>query len=568
MIKEIVKHYFNIKSLTKQISKYRLYIFLSGLSLAIFLSNSIYIAYPDEFVNVLGGKIILQGLLPYKDYFDHHMPFAWYLGSLLLFISKGNFIIFRILWGVLQYLLYLMLGLWIFRNHKKFALWYFVYLLVVPAFNEYFWLHLFLGDALAAIFFTVSMIMIFLETLERSNSKLIWIVAPLSVTLLIFSSLSFLYLGIVLLLWIAYLYFDHELKREWESILKVKNLKRISLLVFVFVLPYFIYGGYLLITGSFKDFLFANFTYNTEHYISIDGYARAARFNPIRFSLTLINNFWKAFLPSIGQLSDLTLYQPIAKMSSLALFFLMLIFFRRSKIYGVLYLLTISFLAPRSSQLVLAKETDYQMGVYLTAGFFASFFVLYVITTLYKEEKYPYKKIVNGVAYIWIGLYLLSSILFMLYNSYSVWYGRYMGTLPPIVNYSYVAEYIDNLVSPGETYWIGPFEAHNHYFVKKGKFASKYPSLLPQFAESDYLRNDFINEMERTKPTLIVFKHAMGIFGTPADKFGAFFLDWMKGKYVSCKELKILCKQNLRDFDVVGDVYVRKDRMDIIEKIK
>jgi hypothetical protein len=54
----------------------RLTIVLLCISAFIFFLNSTYVAYPDEFINILGGRAIILGKLPYRDFFDHHMPFA------------------------------------------------------------------------------------------------------------------------------------------------------------------------------------------------------------------------------------------------------------------------------------------------------------------------------------------------------------------------------------------------------------------------------------------------------------------------------------------------------------
>ena len=200
-------------------------------------------------------------------------------------------------------------------------------------------------------------------------------------------------------------------------------------------------------------------------------------------------------------------------------------------------------------------------------GLTASVYALFALSTYYAHERSLYKKAINVVAFVWISIFLLSTTLFATFGAYHVWYERYMGNLSPIVNYSPVAEYIDRIIVNGDTYWIGPFEGHNYFFVKNGVFAGKYPSLLPQFSESDFLRQDFIAQMEKYRPSVVIFKHASGIFGTPADKFGAFFLDYLNSRYVTCKSLERACAQNLPGFDVVGDVYVRKDRADIIQKL-
>ncbi|MEI6326720.1 MAG: hypothetical protein WCO78_01210 [Candidatus Roizmanbacteria bacterium] len=65
----------------------------------------------------------------------------------------------------------------------------------------------------------------------------------------------------------------------------------------------------------------------------------------------------------------------------------------------------------------------------------------------------------------------------------------------------------------------------------------------------------------------IILNHESSIFQTPAIEFGAFFLDWMKGKYVNCVEAKIECKSEVRGINVHEDVYLRSDSEDLFKQM-
>ncbi len=68
------------------IQKHFITILLLGIVFGLFLLNSRYVDYPDEYINLLGGKVILNGGLPYRDFWDHHLPLAWYTSAILLFL--------------------------------------------------------------------------------------------------------------------------------------------------------------------------------------------------------------------------------------------------------------------------------------------------------------------------------------------------------------------------------------------------------------------------------------------------------------------------------------------------
>ena len=75
-----------------------------------------YVMYPDEFVNILGGKFINMGKVPYRDFFDHHLPGAWYLSAVLQWFSAGSYVLFRIWWGIFTFACLLGVGVYIKRE--------------------------------------------------------------------------------------------------------------------------------------------------------------------------------------------------------------------------------------------------------------------------------------------------------------------------------------------------------------------------------------------------------------------------------------------------------------------
>ena len=134
--------------------------------------------------------------------------------------------------------------------------------------------------------------------------------------------------------------------------------------------------------------------------------------------------------------------------------------------------------------------------------------------------------------------------------------------MPSVYNFSYVADFIDQIIEKNEYYWIGPYEPHHEFFVKKGKLPGKYPTLLPQFREDDYLKNDFLSQFKKNKPLILIFNHQASIFMTPANEFGRFFLDWLERNYVNLDHLKIKAKKSLREFNIQTDLYLKKEKID------
>ena len=145
-------------------------IFFLVFVLGLFLVTSRYVDYPDEYINLLAGKTLLAGGLPYKDFWDHHLPFAWYSGALMLLVTGQSFVKTRLLWALVQFGAFAALFRWIKNSHhtltKPFMAFFFVY----PAMALYYWFHLFLADSLAVLFFSLSFWILLAETFAKSRS--------------------------------------------------------------------------------------------------------------------------------------------------------------------------------------------------------------------------------------------------------------------------------------------------------------------------------------------------------------------------------------------------------------
>lgn len=524
------------------------------ISFTIFLVNSTYVSYPDEFVNLIGAKSINQGIVPYKGFFDHHLPMAWYLGAVFLKVSFNSFVNFRILWAVFGFLLLVGVGRYIGRRNKDLYRYYLLFLVLFPLLTLYFWLHLYLADSLSVLFFAAGFWILFTETQEdKPNFKAV-IFCSLLNFFLVFSSLTYFYLGSVLYLWQLFLVRD--------------SLKKALILIIFSALPYLIYLFYLLLSNTWQDFYFANFIYNTSLYIDIPNYIKGRLFNPVKFALTLIYNFWGSYLPVFSTVRDLNLYLPIASLTTLAGLILLLVLITKNLPIGVLFFFLLSFSAPRSNLQKNINETDYQVGLFVILGTIASFLAIYLLKRLKTQDKLYDDLRRTGL--ILLTVFLSTVFIFLTKNTFDKWYLRYTQKLPSIRNEGDYASFINELINSNDYYWMGPYEPHEEFFVKKGKIAGKYISLLPQFKQNEYLRKNFIEQFDKNLPAIIVFKKDTGIYLTPAYQFGDFFLDWMKSKYTALEEINnIKILKSPTSLKLGSHLYLRNDRKDeILKKLK
>ena len=282
--------------------------------------------YPDEFVNMLAGKFINMGKIPYKDFFDHHLPFAWYLSAFLQWFSFGSYVLFRIWWAVFAFSCLLGVAFYIKKHSKEAYPYYLGYFFIYPFVTVYYWTHLFLADSLAFLFFSVLFWVLIIESYKKvSEYKTILFLSFVNF-LFIFSSLTFIYIAVPFYLWMLYLVNRSRIDVK-------KSLKLVGLSV----TPFVIYGIYLLLSGSWKEFYISNFLYNTKLYISIPNYTKGHFFNPLKFALTLIFNFYESYIPLLVRIKEFNLFFPVDLTIALGSFILLLFLFVENKILFFLF---------------------------------------------------------------------------------------------------------------------------------------------------------------------------------------------------------------------------------------
>lgn len=495
-----------------------------ALSIIFFFVNAFYVTYPDEFVNIMAGKYINWGKIPYKDFFDHHLPFAWYLSAIILWFSNGSYVWFRFWFAFLVIVSFFGLGLYLKKTNRGLFNYYLIFLLIYPILSVYFWLHLFIADALAAWFFALVFWLLISATYQKEqNLKVLNIVSLLTFCFL-FSSMTYIYLVLVLYLWQFYLLVRQNF--SWP---------RLGRFLLVAALPYLVYLLFLLLTGSLKDFYIANFVYNTSLYIDIPNYTKGRLFNPFKFGFTLIYNFQQNYLPLLTKVKTLDLYLRWELVAALSTLLLLLIFLIENPILFGLFFLLLSFSSPRSTFVDLG-ETNYQAGVFIVLGLISTLLVFWRYRKVKVELEYVeiFKKV--GVAVLFI-IFLFDS-LFLLKNTYDKWFQRYTQKMPGINDLSSTAVFLDEVLTKNDTFWVGPYEPNEVFFVKGPRPPGKYITLLPQFREDDYFKNSFLDQFRSHMPALIIYKHEASIFGTPSLEFGKFFTDWMSDKYTSIENIK------------------------------
>lgn len=91
--------------------KSRLIVALAAL--IVLLAGSVFGSFGDELDNLVGGKIIAQGGVLYRDYWSHHMPLIYQVSAVLYNSGARSYADFRILWALLLWVFGMVLCHWL-----------------------------------------------------------------------------------------------------------------------------------------------------------------------------------------------------------------------------------------------------------------------------------------------------------------------------------------------------------------------------------------------------------------------------------------------------------------------
>src|SRR3989344_859927 len=227
----------------------------------IFYTNTLHEEYPDEFDNILGGFYILKGIFPFSGFFSHHGPVAYFVAAIIALFSNGSFVTFRIVYSIALALFFLW-SYWYLRVRVSAtqSRFYLISVLIFGLSATYFWLHMLLADSLASVLIMPVVAILLLRSMQGKQfirSDLV-IISALTF-LMIFTSLTHVYVGIVVYVYTLYYYFFHKRR----GMLGKESL----FLIAIFAVPYLLFGIYLILTGSFDEYFYQSILYNQKYYI-------------------------------------------------------------------------------------------------------------------------------------------------------------------------------------------------------------------------------------------------------------------------------------------------------------
>lgn len=521
--------------------------------------NAFHEKYPDEFDNILGGMYILHFKFPYVGFFSHHGPVAYFIAAVVSLFSGESFVRFRIVYGIFLFLF--SVGTYEYirkRVGDAKSGFYLVLLFILAISSTYFWIHMLVADSIAAILLLPVFGLLFLKTIydqKLTVSELTFLSVLTSLALL--SSLTFLYVAFFVYLFILYKYFkDNQVKRLDKSFLKP---------FIVLGLPYVTFAIYLLLTGSFSDYIYQSIIYNQKYYVynyaSPDG---GSGINPVRFAVIIIHNFYNNFFTLLLQVADFKFAFPVNVALAVGNVSLLvyLLLKRRFALFAFVLLFLI-FANARSNPLDSA-EKDYQGAVYTLASFFNTIFVL---GAFYKELNTNIefgKKVVYAFLMLLTGLYTFYMVAFLGNRFFFKSFDKYMGKAPLIYDRPEIAPILNSVTTPNDYVWAGPLAFEDMIYLE-GKMPTKYHFLIPGMGKSEKIQTDFLKEINSNKPKVVWLDKYYNVLGARPLEYGAFFTKFLDDYYITIDtyreggEKYVSIPAVTDKFNINTMLYIRKD---------
>lgn len=565
-----LRQFFSQKFYTHHISKTSFWkvafvLFVSFL----FLVNALHETYPDEFDNILGGWYIVHGRLPYVGFFTHHGPIPYFLAAVVTFFSGQSFVRFRLLYAI--FLLLVTFGTYLFlkkRVGSGSARFYPFFIVFLGTLSTYYWMQMLLADNVAALAFLPAYALLILKTVFQKTLTLKDVAAIVLFSAIgIYSSLTYLYLFLLIHLATLYLYFKNNPPKPLIS-------PKALLPLLIIALPHLGFLIYLLLTKSVNDYFYQNYTFNTLYYIYNYPLPPGSTFiNPIRYAVLIAHQFLINFYSLLTGIKNFDFAFPVNMTLAVGNvgFFLFLLLKKHYKL-AIFVLLVLIYTNVRSNPWT-SKETDYQAAVYNLLSFFNIFFLLPALYQSLNERIELAKKVVFSLLLGVVGIYSFFTLFHLILKFNDKTISKYMGTAPLVYDRPQIAPIINTVVAKDEYMWIGPFE-FEELFYAKAKIPSKYHILIKGVGLSEKTSQEMVTDFNKNKPKLIMFDKNFFYLGSKTESYSKFFLDFLETNYITLLNYRKddLAYQSVAPIhagekvDLETKMYIRKDKVDEVVK--
>lgn len=556
-----------MKKLVKMMQKmkqnrFELLIFLCIF--AAFFVNTFHTQFPDEFDNIYGGFLIDHGTLPYIGFFTHHNPGAYFLASIITFITGRSFVLFRIAYSILLFVMLVGSYALLKKQLKPMKLhFYLLYGVLIALGATYWWGQMLLSETIVGYLLVPVFMLIIIKRLYniQFETRDLWIVS-IGTFLSLFVSLTYIYLVPFIDLAVIYFYFSGKP-------VKKKNVLNTFI---IFSAPVALFLAYLGITGSAKEFYFSSIYYNVNYYIyNFPNVAGTFSHNPVRYAISIAKHTIESYTTLLAQVGTFNLMFPFTISLALGNIALIIYFALRRQFALVLLVVSMIFYTNARSEPLNIKETDFHATVFIMITIALSAFFLFEVKEYLNKKLPESEKIILSFIYVLTAFYWFFSSIYLTNKFLDKSYNKYMGNEPLIYDRPQTANTLNKIITENDYFWIGPFELQELLFIR-GKVASKYFWFLPANSRDSKIKNEIKADLLRTQPKVIIFKKWYSNFGVKPEDFNGTIVEILDRDYFQIRDLRnqgLNLQVNVRkerDFNFEDEYFFLKSRKDEITK--
>lgn len=223
-------------------------------------SSVFYLKTTDDMDNMLGGKLILEGQLPYTGFFSQHAPGMYFLSAIIYLFSHNDVFAYRLIFNGILFAVLLVTYFTLRRRTSAVVSNY--YILLVSAGHLIALAHLPVGESLVSILLPLSVILVFLRPADLLPYKNLAVVS-LILFLIPFFALSCIFPALIVYLMVGVLIIRKSMRQ--------RSLLPVFTGWLALALPYICFGIFLYLSSSLHLIKYDLFTFNALYYAPASG---------------------------------------------------------------------------------------------------------------------------------------------------------------------------------------------------------------------------------------------------------------------------------------------------------
>jgi hypothetical protein len=480
--------------------RHALDLILAAFAGVVYVAGCFYARGFDEFDNLLGGKLIAGGQLPYGDFFSHHMPGMYLLAAVLYPFTGENIFLFRLGFNLLL-LSVLLVNAALLRRLVG-ASSARLYLVVLPLAHLVGFGQMALAEPfVAAIFATCLIIILFTEPHRLFDLRTLGLLSAL-LFLVPFFSLSYIFVTAILYVILAVRYY--KARRPW-------TVRGVGTALATLGVPYVITFVAMLATDTLRPFLFDVITFNATYYAPLVGQSGGS---VARTLLEAVKNSTDQLVTLASHVGDSA--YTVQLLHVLAYFLLGVVLWREKRRTEGLAFLSLLFLInplinifnPPGMVSPLAERTQHSI-MFTTVALTAACIAIPRIWQQARTRRRAGRVAIRTAAVVYFVVVSVSlgsftsdrlSAVFVRHEAMSV--HAIAKTLPEDVE----AAVVNELTSSNDYAWIGPANFNSQLYME-AKRASIYTFFIQWQNECAKCRQELLDGFASQQPVVVVWRN-------------------------------------------------------------